>query len=171
GTKTNAIGLAFNNYLATDSLAGPRLLTHQPEAPVTEPAGVAEARLYWSEPVNIDESDLVIVAADASGAPVPFELDTSDEQVTVVRFTGTPGGSDTGMPVPLLLGAYSITVLETATGLTNAPIDGDNDGVAGGEATVLVAHNCLADLTAPFGVIDLSDVDAFVNAFVSGCAP
>jgi len=172
GTKTNAIGLAFNNYLATDSLAGPTLLTHQPDLPVTDPSGIATTKLYWSEPIDIREADVSVLTADALGEPVPFELEGSGTQVITITFTGLPGGNDTNSPVPALLRDYAITVRDSALALdNNAPIDGDNDGVSGGDATVVVSHTCLADLAAPIGVLDLSDVDVFIPAFLSGCAP
>jgi len=73
-------------------------------------------------------------------------------------------------PVPLTLGAYDITVRDTArASANNAPIDGDNDGVAGGDASVTVTHVCNADLVEPAGLLDLSDINAFVEGFTSGC--
>jgi len=72
----------------------------------------------------------------------------------------------------LRLGSYAVTVRDTArAAANNAPIDGDGDGVAGGSATVTVEHGCEADLRAGFGVLDLSDIDAFITSFSTMCGP
>lgn len=168
--NAGGVGLAFNNFNATSAIPGPTLLTHQPDLPVNDPAGVPETRLYWSEPVTVNPADVVVVTRDALGQPIPFTVVGSGTQVTTITFTGGPGGSDTGAPFPLTLGAYDVIIRDTAlASADNAPIDGDGDGVAGGDAFVVVTHVCRADLAEPSGVLDLSDITAFVESFVGGC--
>jgi hypothetical protein len=168
--NATGVGLAFNNFNATTAIPGPTLLTHQPDLPVNDPAGVPAARLYWSEPVTVSPADVVVVTHDAIGQPVPFTVGGSGTRVTTITFTGGPGGPDTGAPFPLTLGAYDLIVRDSApASANNAPIDGDGDGVAGGDAFVVVTHVCRADLADPPGVLDLSDINAFVESFVGGC--
>ena len=173
GSSQQVREMGYDNYrlnLNLDVFPGPTLLTNQPDLPVNDLAGVPQARLYWSEPVTISASDITVLTADATGQPVPFTVEGSGTQVTTITFTGAPSGPDTGSPVPLTLGAYAITVRDTArASANNAPIDGDNDGVAGGDTSVTVTHICNADLAEPAGLLDLSDVTAFIDGFVNGC--
>ena len=168
--NVGGVGLAFNNFRATTTLPGPTLLTHQPDHPENNPAGVPQARLYWSEPVTISASDITVLADGDTNQPVPFTVEGSGTQVTTITFTGDPSGPDTGSPVPLRLGGYEILVRDTArASANNAPIDGNNDGVAGGDATLTVTHICNADIAEPSGLLDLSDISAFIEGFVNGC--
>ncbi len=163
-------GFAFNNFSVENAVPGPRLLTHQPDLSVNDAAGVQQAKLYWSEPVTISTSDINVITADGTAQPVPFTVDGSGTQVTTITFTGLPSEPDTGLPVPLRLGDYEITVRDTArASANNAPIDGDNNGVAGGDASVTVTHVCNADLADPLGQLDLSDINEFINSFTNGC--
>ncbi len=162
-------GIAFNNFSATSSVDGPTLLTHQPDAPNNNAAGLEEACLYWSEPVTIAATDLVVLDMAGAGLGVPVQVSGSGTQVTTVTFTGAPGGADTGAPVPLMEGTYAITVLDSARATANnRPIDGDGDGVAGGSVTVNVINDCFADCDGN-GALNVDDIDCFVASFLSGC--
>jgi hypothetical protein len=171
GTTTTPVGpFAFNNFNATEAIPGPTILTHQPDHGVTDPDGVTTARIYWSEPVTAGVPDIAVELDDGSGLAVPFTVSGSGTPVTTVTFTGPPGGADTGQPTPLTVGAYTIRVKDTARATSNnAPIDGDENGIAGGEAVVRVIHTCGADLAEEAGLLDLSDINAFVDIFVRGC--
>ncbi len=163
-------GLAFNNFNATASVKGPTFFTHQPDTPVGDPAGVPHATLYWSEPITISENDVMVVSENGAGLPVPFEVSGSGTQVTTITFTGDPGGADTGGPVPLTEGGYEVTVFDSARASeNNFPIDGDGDGVAGGNVAVSVVSSCIADCDGN-GILNLDDLDCFVASFLSGCS-
>ncbi len=164
-----SVGVAFNNFRADSAIPGPQLLTYQPDHGVMDPAGLPEVRYYWSEPVNVEPDDVLVRTIGGMVQDVPFEVDTVGT-VTTITFTGDPGGADTGSPVPLLFDRYRVTVRDSARAVAdNAPIDGDGDGAAGGDAVVTVAHTCGADLAAESGLLDLSDINAFVSIFITGC--
>lgn len=163
------VGVAFNNFRADSAIPGPQLLTYQPDHGVVDLGGVPEARFYWSEPVSVEPEDVLVRTIGGAVVDVPFDVETVGT-VTTVTFTGEPGGADTGSPVPLHLDRYRVTIRDSARAVAdNAPIDGDGDGVAGGDAVVTVAHTCGADLAAEFGLLDLSDINAFVSIFITGC--
>ncbi len=171
GTRPfSQLGLAFNNFSASESIPGPTLLTTQPLGEVRNDGGFEEVTLYWSAPVALSANDVSVVTADPLGLPVPINVSGSGTQATTIVFRGPPGGSGGGANDPLVSGAYLITVGGLARDLvTNVPIDGDGDGIAGGAAVFEVAHRCLADLADPAGVFDLSDISAFVDSFTAPC--
>ncbi len=162
-------GFVFNNLNATAAVEGPTFFTHQPDSPVSDAGGVPHATLYWDEPITIRTEDVTVVSDNGAGLPVPFKVLGSRTQVTTIMFTGAPGGIDTGVSVPLTEGAYEITVHDSARATeNNYPIDGDADGVAGGDLTISVASSCLADCDGN-GILNLDDLDCFVASFLSGC--
>lgn len=171
GTRpNNQLGLAFNNFSASESIPGPTLLTTQPMGEVRNEGGFEEVTLYWSVPVVLDEDDVSVVTADPLGLPVQIDVQDSGTQATTIVFRGLPGGGGGGANDPLVNGAYHITIGGLARALSNnVPIDGDNDGIAGGDATFVVSHRCLADLAEPAWIIDLADVLKFVDSFNNDC--
>lgn len=159
GTKEINIGFAFNNYSATTAASGPRLLCHDPSTPdhvVSTPGGIDSVRLIWSEGVSVDETDVEIL--DSSDRQVPFTLSGSDTQVTTLEL-GQPLVGDT----------FTFIVHDTAVATANnAPIDGDDDGVAGGDAVFTLTHRCEADVNGD-GIIDPLD-SGFVMARFGKCS-
>ena len=86
-------------------------------------------------PVHSGVWHSVPTSPDGNGAPVGVIVDSSDPQSTTVTFDTALIGDD-----------YSITIHDTAVAAqNNAPIDGDGDGVAGGDATFTISHRCVAD--------------------------
>lgn len=171
GTRPkDQLGLAFNNFSASESIPGPTILNTQPMDVVRNVAGVDEVTVYWSVPVVFDENDVAVVTADVMALPVPVSVTGSGTQATTITFTGLPGGMGGGANDPLLNGSYNVTIAGLARALVdNVPIDGDNDGIAGGAAVFTVGHRCRADLAEPMGVLDLSDITAFIASFVDEC--
>lgn len=139
---------------------GPAVVAHDPSTPTGTPmAGnpITSARLIFSEPVSFTDADVTITNAD--GTHISFDASGSGSQFMIIGFA-TPLEADT----------YTITVADTLTAVaTGRPLDGDNDGVAGGSAEVVLTHRCNADLAAPTGLLDLSDITAFIDTFVNNC--
>lgn len=171
GTRPNSqLGLAFNNFSASASIPGPTLMTTQPRDPVRNADGFETVELYWSEAVVLDEDDVSVVTDDVLGLPVPIDVQGSGTRVSTIVFRGPPGGTGGGANDPILNNAYRITVGGLARAMVNnVPIDGDGDGIAGGEAGFVVRHVCLADVAEPFGLLDLSDITGFIGSFNGGC--
>jgi len=164
------VGLAFNNFSTSESVPGPTILTTQPFDEVRNTDGFEEVTIYWSVPVTLVEDDITVVTNDGFALDVPIDITGSGTQVTTVIFRGPPGGGGGGANDPLINGSYLITIDDRARATSdNVPIDGDNDGIAGGDAQFVVTHRCLADLADPAGVFDLSDITAFIGSFVDEC--
>jgi hypothetical protein len=158
-------GFVFDQFRANTTIPGPTLLTYQPDHVDRNEAGIFQAQLYWSEPVTIATTDVVVAADQATGPLVPCDVTGSGTHITTITFTGQPGGVDLDVPSPLLRGRYAITVLDTArASANNASIDGDADGVAGGNALITVNHTSVADLDEDRDV-DLIDFALFQASF------
>jgi hypothetical protein len=167
GTKTTSIGLAFNNYRATATLGGPRLLTATPSIVSTETDGVTRATTYWDEPVRLTDDDVTIF--DASGDPVEFAISNNETNAVTITFRSEPAGPRRSNAIPLVGGQYTITTADTAFAVdNNAPIDGDGDGISGGNVTFTVAHSCPADQNQD-GMVNGLDFGAWLSNFNAGC--
>lgn len=148
------------------SVPGPTLIAREPSLPpgipFTNVGGIASTRLIWSAPVLFSPSDIAIT--DAGGAPVPFAASGSGSAFTLLSF-GAPLADD----------AYMITVQDSAHALNGTPIDGDNDGIAGGDAVLNLVHAtctpapaCPADFNGD-GQANIQDFLAYLAAFAQGC--
>jgi len=140
---------------------GPTVLAQDPSTPGGTPMTgdpVASGRVIFNEPVSFTDADVTIT--DRTGTPVAFDASGSGSQFMIIGFAQ-----------PLFNDVYTITIADTLTSLaTGQPLDGDNDGVAGADAVLTLEHRCAADPANPPFVYDLSDIDAFITAFSSGCA-
>lgn len=138
-----------------------RLLAHDPSTPddvVRTPGPIESVRLIWSEAVSVDPNDVEIT--DSSGLPVAFSVSGSDTQVTTL---------DLDPNQPLLGDTFTFTVHDTAVATANnAPIDGDDDGVAGGDAVFMLTHCCLTDLDCD-GETGLSDLAELLARYGQTC--
>ncbi|MEM1331225.1 MAG: hypothetical protein AAGG07_11750 [Planctomycetota bacterium] len=160
----NQLGLAFNNFSSTTSIPGPTLLTQQPETVACNDTGVTEVTLYWDEPVVIGADDVSVVTSDALAQPVPFRVLDSGAQAVTIEFRGEPGGSSSGT-TPLISGSYTVTVSDRARAISNnAPIDGNADGIAGGDLEVTVTHAYRVDFDEN-GLLNFFDAIEFLNRF------
>ncbi|USN99411.1 MAG: hypothetical protein H6810_01675 [Phycisphaeraceae bacterium] len=171
GTRpNNQLGLAFNNFIASETVPGPTILTTQPLGEIRNAEGTETVTVYWSVPVTLTEDDVTVVTDDGLDLPVSIDVTGSGTQATTIIFRGPPGGSGGGPNDPLLNNAYRITIGGVARDASNnVLIDGDNDGIAGGDAVFTIAHRCLADMAQPAGIFDLADVLMFVESFNSNC--
>ena len=63
---------------------------------------------------------------------------------------------------PLYSDVYTIQISDNVRSASSgAPIDGDNNGSAGGNAVITLTHRCPPDMAAPYGEFDFFDVLAF----------
>lgn len=104
-----------------------------PNEVFTRAGGLDQVRFLWSEPIIFGSSDLTIT--DEIGGSVPFVVDAGSTQFMTITFGTT-----------LLYDRYEITIHDSVTSLaTGAAIDGDNDGVAGGDVAIIMEHRKRGD--------------------------
>ena len=139
---------------------GPALVAHDPSASGgTALCGdpVASVRLIFSEPVSFTAGDVTVL--DGNGNPVGFDASGSGSAFMIL-----------GLASPLEADTYTVTVADTLVSVaTGQALDGDSDGVAGGQAQVSLTHRCPADPAPPYGLLDLTDITTFIEAFTGGC--
>lgn len=156
----------------TTDTPGPVLVMREPSTPnnaaFTNPGGVAFTRLLWS-------SSLTFAAADVSvtrtgGAAVPFSVSGSGTAFMLISFAQ-----------PLLNSTYTITVRDTARSTGGVQIDGDANGIAGGNLVFTMSHstcnasNCVADVDdgsgtgTPDAGVGIEDLLYYLLRYDAGC--
>ena len=95
-------------------------------------SGASSIRLLWNEPVIFDNDDVHIL--NELGQPVSLSVSGSNSQFMIIAFGET-----------LLNDKYTITIDGTTASAvisaeTGNPIDGDEDGYAGGDAVIVMEH-------------------------------
>ncbi|MFI4917576.1 MAG: hypothetical protein ACIAS6_13860, partial [Phycisphaerales bacterium JB060] len=64
---------------------------------------------------------------------------------------------------------YTVTIADSLRSIaTGEQLDGDRDGIAGGDAELMFTHACRADFDGD-GELTIFDFLAFQNAFDAGC--
>lgn len=151
---------------AEGNLPGPTVLAQNPNTPPGSPmsgAPVTAAQIVFSEPVVFSSSDLTVV--DRLGSPVGFDLSGSGSQFMVLGFAQA-----------LLNDVYTITIMDTTASLVNGrSLDGDNDGLAGGNAVLVLEH--IGPVAPPFcsgdadasGVVDFADIVSVLQRWLAVC--
>ncbi len=123
---------------------GPAVLATDPSASggtVLGGSAVDALRVIFTEPVTFDDTDVTIT--DGDGQPVGFDASSSGSQFMII-----------GLAEPLSGDTYTVTVADTVvSAATGQPLDGDSDGVAGGDATLTFTHACTGDIADDFGFI------------------
>ena len=132
--------------------AGPTLVMREPWVRAddvhTGPSGVDALRLLWSECILFDHDDVSV--ANEDDEPISFSLSGSNSQFMIISFGET-----------LLNDKYTITIHDSVAGCeSNASIDGDNDGCAGGNAVLIIEHRNQFDADRD-GNVDLYDFGVF----------
>jgi hypothetical protein len=135
---------------------GPAVLCTDPSVPSGTPLTglpVASLRLILNEPIEFQNSDISIL--NSVGQAVPFDASGSGSQFIIV-----------GLGQPLVGDTYTVTVLDSVVSTTSGlPLDGNNDGIAGGDYVFAVTHvNRDADLDAD-GDVDMVDFQDFQQQF------
>jgi len=135
---------------------GPIVLCHDPSTPPASPltgAAVDAVRVIFNEPVTFDDADVSITNAGAQA--VPFDASGSGSPFMIIGL-GEPLASDT----------YTVTIADSVISLaTGQPLDGDGNGVAGGDHVFELRHrDCCADCDDD-GDTDLADFAVFQSLF------
>ena len=159
GSKTSDVGFAFNNFDATGAGVAVRLLGVAPgdaDGVVRGVHGVTELTLLWSLPVSISEYDVAVT--DSFGTPVQVSVDASDPQRTRLELERA-----------IFAETFTVRVADTAVAaVTGAAIDGDGDGVPGGDAVRTLTHVCPADVNED-GVVNIADLTLFIRLSQDRC--
>ena len=104
-----------------------------PNGVFTGDDGVGYVLLLWSEPVIFSADDLTVTNEELN--PVSFLVDGSGTEFMNITFNEL-----------LLYDRYSITIHDSVTSVeTGNPVDGDNDGVMGGDAIIVMEHRQRVD--------------------------
>lgn len=146
-----------DDFVPPQSLApGPTLCMREPwvesDDVHTGGSGVGSLRLLWSEGLVFDEGDIAVT--DESGSPVAFDVSGSESPLMSIAFA-----------TPLSNNRYTITIHDSViSAVSGIPIDGDDDGFAGGEAGLVVEHRNPCDHDRD-GDVDLTDFAAFQQVF------
>ncbi|MBU0617046.1 MAG: hypothetical protein KKI02_04965 [Planctomycetes bacterium] len=137
---------------------GPTLIMREPWVEAddvhTGESGVDSLWLLWSEPVLFEDADIVITNEDEQA--VPFAISDTNSQFMIIAFGQV-----------LLCDQYTITIRDSVVSAeTGAPIDGDDDGLAGGDALLIMKHRNRLDHDND---IDLSDLAALLAIYGTTC--
>jgi len=133
---------------------GPTIVMQEPktvnDGVFTDANGVPSVRLLWSDPVTF---------AEFGDASVTY---TEGEFVYDVNDPSLSGSGSEIMTItfeePLQYGEFTITIADTVVSeATGSAIDGDGDGVTGGDAVIVMEHRLREDLDNN-NYIDLSDL-------------
>ena len=118
------------------------------------PSGLDMLRILWSEPVIFDASDITIV--NEHGLPVIFEVSGSNSAIMTISFKGA-----------LLFDRYTITVADSVVSApTGYPIDGDDDGIASGAATIIIEHRIRSDFNND-NLVNFTDLASLADDWLS----
>jgi len=121
----------------------------------TGQSGLAYLKILWSEPIIFDVNDVNVT--DEDGTAIGFAASTNNSAVMTIQFAKT-----------LLYGTYTITVSDSAYGfICGYPIDGDGDGVCGGDAVVFMEHRMRGDLDNN-NKVNFTDLAIFAESWLAG---
>lgn len=142
---------------AAATTVGPQIVMQEPKVEAegvhTNVDGINHLRLFFSERVLFDSSDITLTNADAIS--VPFSVSGSNSQFMILAFGEK-----------LLNDRYTITIHDSVTSaVTSAAIDGDKDGLAGGDAVIVIEHRQRHDSDND-NDIDLTDLLALAEKWL-----
>jgi hypothetical protein len=131
---------------------GPTIVMREPKVVAddvhTGASGVRYERILFNEPIIFSEDDITIT--DSQDQPVLFDVQGSNTQFMIISFVDV-----------LLNNIYTITIADTVVSADDqTPIDGDNNGEAGGNAVIVMEHRCRADIddSSAIGTADLLEL-------------
>lgn len=141
---------------------GPRIIMQSPRTDVVhcDPAGIDALRLLFNEDVLFADMDVRVL--DGSGVDVPFSVSGSNSSFMVISFGET-----------LLDDTYTIEVHDTVMSVsTGRAFDGDDDGAAGGDASLTLRHmsvqSCPGDTDGDQDV-DFADLEELLDHWGESC--
>ncbi|MEM1186768.1 MAG: GC-type dockerin domain-anchored protein [Planctomycetota bacterium] len=155
--------------LIADLPSGQAIGTNVGSAAVRAGAGRGLLDALLATTTDVLSIDLQIDPAAPEGE---FSLDFEGVVVLVegdalVSYATSPGINQNGLGVSTL----TITIGESGCNAADlaAPFNVLDLGDVDAFIPAFIAGGSGADLAAPFGVIDLADIDAFIAAFLAGC--
>jgi len=142
-------GNAVYQIRAAGAVPGPQLVMREPKVEPgdvhTGSNGVDAIRLLFSTPISFTVADVSVV--NSNGINVPITVAGSGSQFMLISFGQL-----------LFDDVYTITVADTAgSTATGVAIDGDNDGLAGGNLVLLLEHRRRTDVTND-GAVNAADL-------------
>ncbi|NIP24712.1 MAG: hypothetical protein GWN67_29260 [Phycisphaerae bacterium] len=142
---------------ADSMIPGPLLVMREPwvenDDVHTGEKGVDDLRLLWSEPVLFSNADVTVENEDSNS--IPFSVSGSGSQFMIIAFGEK-----------LLNDKYTLTITESVvSSATGYAIDGDNDGIAGGDAILNMEHRERHDSDND-NDIDFCDLADFANKWL-----
>lgn len=122
------------------------------DGPMTNPEGVNSTRLAWSDQIQFTDADVVVV--DSSAQKVPFVVSGSGSALMLISLKST-----------LLNDDYTITIGDSVQSIFGVPIDGNGDGIAGGDAVFSLRHRLRhdSDDDRDIDLIDFAALQAIYN--------
>lgn len=138
--------------------AGPVVIMMEPrtthDGVHTGASGLDYLRILWSEPIIFAASDVNIT--DENGQAVEFTVSGNSSTLMTIRFTKK-----------LLYDMYTVTVSDSACSLISGyPIDGDDSGVAGGDAVIIMEHRMRSDFDNN-NRVNLADLAIFAESWLN----
>jgi hypothetical protein len=129
-------------------LRGPQIIMQEPKVPAddvfTGESGVTSVRFLWDDTVEFSNEDIEIL--NQNSEQVPFDALGSGSEFMIITF-----GEQ------LLYDRYTITINDTVvSAATGNAIDGDQDGLTGGDAVIVIEHRQRQDTDNDNG-IDFAD--------------
>ena len=145
---------------ATTTIVGPMIVMREPwvedDDVHTGESGVDSLRLLWNDRIIFGNADVNVVNEDADN--VPFSVTGSNSEFMIITFGET-----------LLYDRYTVTINDSVvSAISGAPIDGDNDGTAGGDAVLVMEHRQRADSDND-NDLDMFDFAEFADNCLERC--
>lgn len=131
-------------------MTGPTIVMQEPktvnDGVFTDTDGVASLRLLWSEPILFSDDDVYVEDQWQQEVDVSLSFD-SDTQIMTIEFARS-----------LQYDKFTITIADTVIcEETGCKIDGDGDGLSGGDAVIVMEHRLREDLDGD-NYIDMIDL-------------
>jgi hypothetical protein len=149
-------GLHFDNVTINPGATSgfPTLLMRSPSAGTngvfTNAQGIGSVDLRWSERVHFDATDISVV--DEHGSNVYTTVSGIDSDLMRISF----------LP-PLLNNKCTVTIFDSVVSLERAvAIDGDANGVSGGNTVFVMEHRQKEDMNKD-NQVNLGDLEIFAN--------
>ena len=129
---------AIYRIRAADISPGPTIIMQEPKSisdgVFTDTAGAMSLKLLWSEAVVFSNDDVYV--EDEGEQEVEVSVYGSGTEFMIITFES-----------PLQYDEFTITIHDTVVSVKNSEIviDGDNDGLAGGDAVIVLGHRLRED--------------------------
>lgn len=137
---------------SSTTVTGPQIVMQEPKVAsdgvFTDPSGGSSLRLLWNEPIIFNNTNVNIT--NANNVAVPFSVSGSNSPFMIIAFGNT-----------LLNDKHTITINDSVVSAdTGHSIDGDGDGIAGGDAIIVMEHRERhdSDNDNDIDLVDLSEL-------------